>query len=257
VSTSGVLSEAESVSTRGRALLTLTDVHAYIGRSHILNGVGFEVMAGKVTTIVGRNGVGKTSTLRSILGLMRRTGVIELDGRDLAGLETHQIARLGVSYVPEDRDVFHGLTVAENLRLAERRGQMPNYDLVFELFPELKARARQRAGTLSGGQQQMLSLGRALLNESLLLLIDEPTKGLAPRLVREVVDTLARVAASASILLVEQSLAAARRLSDTVIVLSEGRVITQGPAAEILADETSMRRYLGVGTTASPEESAP
>ncbi|TDD87208.1 ABC transporter ATP-binding protein [Actinomadura darangshiensis] len=227
--------------------MTLTDVHAYIGRSHILNGVSFDVTAGQVTTIVGRNGVGKTSTLRSILGLMRRTGAIRLDGRDLAGLETHEIARLGVGYVPEDRDVFHGLTIAENLRLAERRGTAPDYDRVFELFPELKTRAGQRAGTLSGGQQQMLSLGRALLNENRLLLIDEPTKGLAPRLVREVVDTLARVASSASILLVEQSLAAARRLSDTVVVLSEGRVATRGPAAEILADEASMRRHLGVG----------
>jgi branched-chain amino acid transport system ATP-binding protein len=243
--------ESDRVPAEKHALMTLRDVHAFIGRSHILNGVTFEVVAGQVTTILGRNGVGKTSTLRSILGLMQRTGVIEFDGRELTGLETHTIARLGVSYVPEDRDVFHGLTIAENLRLAERRGQTPNYDRVFELFPELKIRSGQRAGTLSGGQQQMLSLGRALLNESRLLLIDEPTKGLAPRLVREVVDTLERVAASASVLLVEQNLAAARRLSNTVVVLSEGRVIAQGLAAEILADETSTRRYLGVSADES------
>jgi branched-chain amino acid transport system ATP-binding protein len=228
-------------------LMVLADVHAYIGQSHILEGVSFELMAGRVTTILGRNGVGKTSTLRSILGLMHREGRIEFDGHDITTLETHEIVRLGIAYVPEDRDVFHGLTIAENLRLAERRGQRPDYDRVFELFPELKQRLKQRAGTLSGGQQQMLSLGRALLHDSRLMLIDEPTKGLAPRLVREVVETLERVTESASVLLVEQNLAVARRLSHHVLVLAEGRVSTDGPAPEVLADESSLRRYLGVG----------
>jgi branched-chain amino acid transport system ATP-binding protein len=230
-----------------QSLMTLSDVHAYIGQSHILAGVSFEVQPSRVTTILGRNGVGKTSTLRSILGLMTRTGRIEFDGRDLTSMETHDIARLGIAYVPEDRDVFHGLTIAENLRLAERRGQVPHYDRVFDLFPELEARRGQPAGTLSGGQQQMLSLGRALLHDSRLLLIDEPTKGLAPRLVREVVETLERATASASVLLVEQNLAVARRLSHHVVVLAEGRVAVDGPAAEVLSDETSIRRHLGVG----------
>jgi len=231
----------------GRPLLVLAGVHAYIGQSHILEGVSFALTAGRVTTILGRNGVGKTSTLRSILGLMHREGRIEFGGRDLTAMETHEIVRLGISYVPEDRDVFHGLTIAENLRLAERRGQQPNYDRVFELFPELKQRRSQRAGTLSGGQQQMLSLGRALLHDSRLMLIDEPTKGLAPRLVREVVETLERVTASASVLLVEQNLAVARRLSHHVVVLAQGSVTADGPASDVLADEASLRRYLGVG----------
>ena len=229
-------------------LMRLSDVDAYIGQSHILAGVSFDVRPSRVTTILGRNGVGKTSTLRSILGLMRRTGRIELAGRDLTAMETHEIARLGIAYVPEDRDVFHGLTIAENLRLAERKGQEPNYDRVFELFPELKNRRGQRAGTLSGGQQQMLSLGRALLHDSRLMLIDEPTKGLAPRLVREVVETLERATASASVLLVEQNLAVAHRLSDHVVVLAEGKVAVDGPAGEVLADETAIRRHLGVGS---------
>lgn len=250
--TSKGLAERPGLSTSDQALMVLSDVHAYLDQSHILDGVSFDVMSGKVTTILGRNGVGKTSTLRSILGLMRRRGRIELDGRDLGSLETHEIARLGVGYVPEDRDVFHGLTIGENLRLAERRGATANYDLVFDLFPEMKTRIGQRAGTLSGGQQQMLSLARALLNTNRLLLIDEPTKGLAPRLVREVVDTLERVKATTSVLLVEQNLAAARRLSDTVVVLSEGRVIARGSAAEILADEVSIRRFLGVGSDHEP-----
>jgi len=228
--------------------MVLADVHAYIGQSHILEGVSFELLPGRVTTILGRNGVGKTSTLRSILGLVQRAGRIEFDGHELIGMETHRIARLGISYVPEDRDVFHGLTVAENLRLAERRGQPANYDRVFDLFPELKMRRAQRAGTLSGGQQQMVSLGRALLNDSRLMLIDEPTKGLAPRLVGEVVETLERATVSTSVLLVEQNLAVARRLSHDVVVLAEGRVATRGSAGEVLADERSIRRYLGVGT---------
>lgn len=242
-----------STSSTAPPLMALSEVHAYIGQSHILSGVTFELRPSEVTTILGRNGVGKTSTLRSILGLMKCEGSIQFEGHELTSMETHAIARLGIAYVPEDRDVFHGLTIAENLRLAERRTLVPNYDRVFELFPELKTRRSQRAGTLSGGQQQMLSLGRALLHDSRLLLIDEPTKGLAPRLVREVVETLERVTASASVLLVEQNLAVARRLSHHVVVLEEGRVAADGPAADVLADEGSIRRHLGVTTHAARE----
>ncbi|GAA1017690.1 ABC transporter ATP-binding protein [Acrocarpospora pleiomorpha] len=235
------------------SVLSLRDLHAYVGQSHILQGVSFTTRPAQVTVILGRNGVGKTSTLKSVLGLMNHTGVIEFDGRRLSGLETHEIVRLGLAYVPEDRDVFHGLTVAENLRLAERRGLTPDYDRVFALFPELRDRRGQRAGTMSGGQQQMLSLARALLHDNRLMLIDEPTKGLAPRLVSEFVATLEQITAHTSVLLVEQNLAVARRLADHVLVLSEGRVVRDGPAEDVLADDSSIRRLLGVA--ADHEES--
>jgi branched-chain amino acid transport system ATP-binding protein len=227
-------------------VLELEDVHARIGVSHILQGVSLTVPHNAVTAVLGRNGVGKTSTLRSILGLMNRTGSITLNGERIEKELTHSIIKRGVAYVPEDRDVFHGLTVAENLRLAERKGSPQNYDRVYELFPELKARAKQVAGTLSGGQQQMVSLGRGLLNDNILMLIDEPTKGLAPKLVTEVVEVLERIRGTSSIVMVEQNLAAANRLADHVVVLAEGRVVLQGPAAELLGDEQRIRELLGV-----------
>lgn len=227
--------------------LALNDVHSYIGQSHILCGVTFDVPRSNVTVLLGRNGVGKTSTLRSVLGLMQHSGSIRFEGAQIDQLDTHEIARLGIAYVPEDRDVFHGLTVTENLRLVERRGTTPNYDRVFGLFPDLRDRRSQVVGTMSGGQQQMVSLSRALLNENKLLLIDEPTKGLAPRLVSEVVNTLELMVASTSVLLVEQNLSVARRLADHVVVLSEGRVVRHGVAADVLSDDASIRRLLGVG----------
>ncbi len=147
--------------------------------------------------------------------------------------------------MPEDRDIFAGLTVEENLRLAERNGKA-NYDLVYTLFPELEARARQRAGTLSGGQQQMVAIGRALLNDNRVLLIDEPTKGLAPFLVRQVADVLERAAELATILLVEQNLGVVRRIARDAVVLSQGRVVHAGPAEALLRDEPLLRRLLGV-----------
>ena len=167
-------------------MLELRDVHAYYGESHVLHGMRLSVDTGEVATLVGRNGVGKTTTLRGILGLAPRTGSVTLAGEELTRLSVHEVVQRGVGYVPEDRDVFAGLTVAENLRLAERKGSELRYDLVYELFPELKQRAAQKAGTLSGGQQQMVSLSRALLNaDNRILLVDEPTKGLAPRLAKQ------------------------------------------------------------------------
>ena len=155
----------------------------HLGESHILQGISFDVPSGGVTAVLGRNGVGKTTTLRALLGLVSRTrGAVELEGDDVTRLSTHAVVRRGVGYVPEDRDVFAGLTVEENLRLAERGGD-PRYDLVYDLFPELRQRGAQRAGSLSGGQQQMVAIARALLNENRVLLVDEPTKGLAPLLV--------------------------------------------------------------------------
>ena len=165
----------------GETLLAVRDLDVHIGESHILHGVSFDVRAGGITGLLGRNGVGKTTTLRGILGLVPRRGSVRLGDTELVGLSVHAVVRQGVGYVPEDRDVFAGLTVTENLRLAERQGSVLRYDLVYELFPELKVRGAQRAGTLSGGQQQMVALARALLNaDNRILLIDEPTKGLAP-----------------------------------------------------------------------------
>src|SRR2546428_11091788 len=145
-------------------LLSVADLHVHLGQSHVLQGVSFCVRDGGVTALLGRNGVGKTTTLRAILGLVGRRGTVRLDGDDLTSLATHRIVRRRVGYVPEDRDIFAGLTVEENLRLAERDAE-PRYELVYELFPELKARGAQRAATLSRGQQQMVAIARALLND--------------------------------------------------------------------------------------------
>src|SRR5919201_5597470 len=150
-------------------LLSLQAVHVRLGQSHVLQGVSFDVADGGVTALLGRNGVGKTTTLRAILGLVGRRGTISFDGDEIQSLPTHKIVRRDIGYVPEDRDVFAGLTVRENLELAERTSS-PRYDLVYDLFPELRERGRQRAGTLSGGQQQMLAIARALLNDNRLLL---------------------------------------------------------------------------------------
>lgn len=219
-------------------------LHVSIGGSHVLQGVDLRVAAGGVTALLGRNGVGKTTTLRSLIGLLPGTGQIRVLGREVAGWPTHRIIRLGVGYVPEDRDVFAGLTVRENLRIAETGPDM-DYERVYGLFPELRQRSRQLAGTLSGGQQQMLAIGRVLLADRPLLLVDEPTKGLSPKFVSEVVDVLERVRETATILMVEQNVHVVRRLAQQVIVLDRGRVAYTGHAAE-LADGDLVRRLLGV-----------
>jgi branched-chain amino acid transport system ATP-binding protein len=227
------------------ALLTVSDLHVYLGESHVLQGVSFEVPEGGVTALLGRNGVGKTTTLRAMMGLVPARGRVSLAGQELTRLPTHAIVRRGIGYVPEDRDVFAGLTVDENLRLAERNGA-PRYELVYELFPELKTRGGQRAGTLSGGQQQMLAIARALLNDNPVLLVDEPTKGLAPLLVTEVAAAIERAAELSTVLLVEQNLAVVARVAQQVIVLDVGRVVHAGPAAELLRDPERVRELLGV-----------
>lgn len=226
-------------------ILTVERVSAHIGGQQVVEDVSFAVPSTGVTALLGRNGVGKTSTLRAILGLIGRSGAITLAGRRIDRMPTHAIVQRGVGYVPEDRDVFATLTVAENLRLAERSAA-GHRALVSELFPDLAARHAQRAGTLSGGQQQMLSLARALLNTNKLLLIDEPTKGLAPKIVGEVAEALAQAAQRAPMLLVEQNLEVIRRLADRVVVLSGDRVVFTGVAAELLDDENRIQRYLGV-----------
>jgi branched-chain amino acid transport system ATP-binding protein len=227
-------------------LLAVRDLHVHLGESHVLQGIEFDVPEGGVTALLGRNGVGKTTTLRALMGLVDRRGSITLGGAELTGSPTYKIVRRGVGYVPEDRDVFAGLTVDENLRLAERDAQ-PRYELVYDLFPELKERGKQLAGTLSGGQQQMLAIARALLNENRVLLVDEPTKGLAPALVTQVADALARVSELTTVLLVEQNLGVVQRVANDSVVLDTGRVVHVGPAKELLANEAMVHRMLGVG----------
>ena len=228
-----------------RPLLAVRDLHVHLGQSHVLQGVTFDVPDGGVTALLGRNGVGKTSTLRAILGLSDRHGSVLLADEELTGMPTHRIVRHRIGYVPEDRDVFTGLTVAENLRLAERDAE-PRYDLIYELFPELEQRGAQRAGTLSGGQQQMVAIARALLNDNRLLLVDEPTKGLAPALVAEVARVLERLSELTTVLLVEQNLGVVRRIARDAVVLDQGRVVHAGGAQELLAQPELVRRLLSV-----------
>lgn len=230
-------------------LLEINDLHVYLGESHILQGVSFDVREGGVTALLGRNGVGKTTTLQGVLGLVDRRGSVSLGGEGVGELPTHNIVRRGVGYVPEEREIFSGLTVTENLRLAERKDSPHHYDRVYELFPELEQRGSQKAGTLSGGQQQMLAVARALLNDNRILLVDEPTKGLAPRVVTEVAEALERAGEVTTILLVEQNLQVARRLAGAVTVLDQGSVVYSGNVAELLDDPELTRRHLGVSGT--------
>jgi branched-chain amino acid transport system ATP-binding protein len=224
--------------------LVVEGLHAYLGGSHVLQGVSFRAATGSVTAVLGRNGAGKTTTLRAILGLVPRSGSVKVLGRDTSGWATHRIVRLGIGYVPEERDVFSGLTVAENLRLAEAAPQ-PRYEEVYELFPELAQRRQQYAGTLSGGQQQMLAIARALLNGRPLLLVDEPTKGLAPRYVSEVMAVLERASSAVTVVLVEQNVHVVQRLAKDFVVLEQGRVAYSGDASA-LGDADLVRRFLGV-----------
>ena len=237
-------------------ILEVRDLSVRLGGSHILQGVSFDVPPTGVTALLGRNGVGKTTTLRAILGEVPAGGSVAFDGAQILGRPTYRLVRSGLGYVPEDRGVFGGLTVAENLRLAER-GPNPDYETVHALFPELRQRAAQRAGTLSGGQQQMVALARVLLNPNRLLLVDEPTKGLAPAVVSAVTAALARVAQRVPILLVEQNLAVVRRLAGAAVVLSAGRVAWSGPAADLLGSADQTRSLLGVGTMGSGTTGSP
>jgi len=231
--------------TAQRNLLEVRDLHVFLGQSHVLRGVSFDVPEGGVTALLGRNGVGKTTTIRAILGLVGRHGSVVYDGDEISHTPTHRIARRAIGYVAEDRDVFGGLTVAENLKLAERDAN-PRYDLVYELFPRLRERGPQRAGTLSGGEQQMLALGRALLNDNRLLLVDEPTKGLAPSLVTDVARALEHIAELTTVLLVEQNLSMVRRVAHDAVVLDQGAVVHAGAAQALLADRARVHRLLGV-----------
>jgi branched-chain amino acid transport system ATP-binding protein len=224
--------------------LELKDLHVTINGSHILQGVNFFVPENKVTALLGRNGVGKSTTLKAIMGLNPGTGSIKFGGTEIVAMPTHKIVQMGMGYVPEDREIFASLTVKENLALAARDEQ-PNYDLVYSLFPELLTRTSQRAGTLSGGQQQMVAIARALLNKNKILAIDEPTKGLAPKLVTEVANALAHVADHSTMLIVEQNLALVKAIAQNIIVMDQGKVVFEG-GPENLQDESFVKSMLGV-----------
>lgn len=224
--------------------LEVKDLHVTINGSHILQGVNFFVPENKVTALLGRNGVGKSTTLKAIMGLNPGTGSIKFGGTEIVAMPTHKIVQLGLGYVPEDREIFSSLTVKENLALAVRDDQ-PNYDLVYSLFPELLTRTSQRAGTLSGGQQQMVAISRSLLNKNKILVIDEPTKGLAPKLVTDVAKALAHVADHSTMLIVEQNLALVKAIAQNIIVMDQGKIVFEG-GPENLQDESFVKSRLGV-----------
>jgi branched-chain amino acid transport system ATP-binding protein len=229
-------------------LLEVEQLHAGYGRIPALFGVELSVAAGEIVALLGRNGVGKTTTLRSIVGLTTRvSGRVALDGRSIERLPTHDIARLGIAYVPEDRGVFPGLSVRDNLRLGHLagRGAVEDHDPVRDRFPVLMERLEQDANALSGGERQMLALGRALLARPRLLLLDEFSEGLQPNLVQELAAELEEIAASgAGILLVEQNAHLALRISTRCYVMEKGRVVDTGPSLTFLADDRRLREHL-------------
>ena len=230
-------------------MLVVDRIHTYYGASHILHGVSLKVPEGTVVALLGRNGAGKTTTLRSIIGLTPpRRGAIRFNGADTAGRKPHIMARLGVSYLPETRGILPSLSVLENLTLAAGRRPGPwTLARVFELFPDLAARKSHGGAQLSGGEQQMLAIARALLLNPALLLLDEPTEGLAPIIVREIMERLKTLKSEGmSILLVEQNFRFATSIADNVYVLGKGAVQWSGSAAEILAETTVQKTWLGV-----------
>ena len=232
------------------ALLTLSGVHTHIGRYHILQGVDLAVPAGGLTMLLGRNGAGKTTTMRTVMGLWSPSaGTVTFDGTAIGTLKTPDIARAGIAYVPENMGVFSGLTVDENMRLAARSGPMDEARLVwiYDLFPALKKFWKLAAGNLSGGQKQMLAIARAMIEPRRLLLIDEPTKGLAPAIVDSLIEAFLQLKTTATtILLVEQNFRMASAVGDTVAVMDDGRVVHAGAMADLAADETLQHRLLGL-----------
>jgi branched-chain amino acid transport system ATP-binding protein len=230
-------------------ILTLDNVHAHYSKSHVLQGVGFEVGDGELVTLLGRNGAGKTTTLKSIVGVVPPTsGSIRFAGKPLQGLPAHAIANQGVCLVPEHRGIFKLLTVEENLLLGQRKRSPWQLEDVYRIFPRLKERRTNGGGQLSGGEQQMLAIGRALMNNPKLLMLDEPVEGLAPVIVEEIVAQLKTIkAAGVAILLVEQNLEVCTQLADRHCVLEQGRIVYMADNATFLADEEVKDRYLGVG----------
>lgn len=238
--------------TEGRPLLRVDDLHAHYGKSHVLRGVSLQVGRGEVLSLLGRNGSGRSTTLKALMGLVPPSaGRIELAGRELAGAPPHAICRAGLAYVPEEREVFANLTVDENLRMGE---QPPVAGAVrwtvaqmFDWFPRLKERRGTKAGSLSGGEQQMLTMCRSLLGNPLAILIDEPTEGLAPKIVAQMAECIQDMRRQGvSVVLVEQKLAIALKVSSRVCVMGHGHIVFEGSPAQLLADTAMQQQWLAV-----------
>ncbi len=231
-------------------LLELENVHTYIGQYHILQGISMEVPEGAVTVILGRNGAGKTTTLETILGIKPPSkGTVRFKGEDIHKLSLHNIVKKGIGYVPEDKRLFGTLTVEENLRLAERNKQdfhRERRELIWDLFPDLKRAWKRPASTLSGGQQQMLSIARAMINDNSIMLIDEPSMGLAPKLVQEVMSAVEQMKGLTTVLMVEQNLKVAESVADRCYILDNGMIVYSGDIKELVKDEELQNNYLGV-----------
>jgi branched-chain amino acid transport system ATP-binding protein len=231
-------------------MLEVRDLHAYYGKSHILQGVDLDVAAGEVVSLLGRNGVGRSTTVKAIMGEIPPAGSIRFKGRDIAGLPSYRIARLGLGYVPENRDIFPSLTVEQNLLLGQkdprRQGRWRLKDML-EMFPNLQARVDTPAGVLSGGEKQMLTMCRTLMGDPELIMIDEPTEGLAPLIVKQVGALISEIARRGlAILLVEQKLSIALDISQRVYVMGHGRIVFEGTPADLKANDKVRREWLEV-----------
>jgi branched-chain amino acid transport system ATP-binding protein len=233
-------------------LLEVEGLKAYYGQTQALHGVSFALEPGGITAVLGANGAGKTTTLRAVCGMVATEGAVRFDGKPISGKATEEIVRLGVGHVPEGRGTFTDLTVEENLRVAaytrrDKAAAQRDLDMVFEYFPILKARVSQQAGTLSGGEQQMLAISRALMLGPRLMLLDEPSFGLAPLIVQEIFRIMRRINSEAkvSMLLVEQNATLALELADHAYVLETGRVVMSGKSSVIKSDEAIRKSYLG------------
>ncbi|HOU39962.1 MAG TPA: ABC transporter ATP-binding protein [Promineifilum sp.] len=229
-------------------VLEVRDIHTDIGQFHILDGVSVEVPEGSITVLLGRNGAGKTTTLKSIIGLTPpHSGAVALRGREIQGEPAYRIAARGIGYVPEHRAIFRDLSVEENLRIAERKpGDLSRRgDFIFDLFPDLKRLIKLPGGNLSGGQQQMLAVARALVPENELLLIDEPSEGLAPVIIEQMMEAIRQLSAHTTVLLVEQNFIMASQLADRYTIIETGRSVKSGRMADLVKDEETITRYLG------------
>jgi branched-chain amino acid transport system ATP-binding protein len=231
-------------------MLEIRDLHAYYGKSHILQGVEMHIGAGEVVSLLGRNGVGRSTTVKAIMGEVPPIGTINFKGQNVAGLPSYKIARLGLGYVPEHRDIFPSLTVRQNLLLGVKDTGRPGKwrpDDMLEMFPNLKARADTAAGVLSGGEKQMLTICRTLMGDPELIMIDEPTEGLAPLIVHQVGDLIAEIARRGlAILLVEQKLSIAMRISHRLYIMGHGRIVFEGTPADLKTNQAVRKEWLEV-----------